>query len=38
MLNEEETQLANAKANEISNRFADWIMADADRRSRLTEI
>ncbi|HOV58495.1 MAG TPA: LAGLIDADG family homing endonuclease, partial [Rhodanobacteraceae bacterium] len=38
VLNEEETQLANAKANEIANEFADWIMADADRRSRLTEI
>ena len=38
VLNEEETQLANAKATEIANEFADWIMSDADRRSRLVEI
>ncbi|MCA0188944.1 MAG: hypothetical protein LCH90_23675, partial [Proteobacteria bacterium] len=37
-LNEEETQLANAKATEIANDFSDWVMADPDRRHRLTEI
>lgn len=37
-LNEEATTEANAKADEIHNLFADWIMADGDRRKRLAAI
>lgn len=37
-LDREETELAVAKAEEIKNEFADWIMGDANRRRRLAEI
>lgn len=37
-LDREETELAVAKAEEVKNEFADWIMGDANRRRRLAEI
>lgn len=37
-LNEEETASANQKATEILNEFADWIMAEPERRERLATI
>ncbi len=36
-LNEEETQLANLKADGIVREFADWVYLDGDRRTSLVD-
>jgi len=37
-LNQDETQLAQIKAREITNAFDEWIFADADRRTELVAL
>jgi N12 class adenine-specific DNA methylase len=38
IVNQQETELANAKAEEIKQKWADWIWQDKDRRDRLARL